>query len=52
LVEERLLDEAGFAAIETTAAKEVQDSVAFALASPEPTLDEIEKDIYVGGFVE
>jgi len=26
--------------------------VAFALASPEPTLDEMEKDIYVGGFVE
>ena len=52
LVEEGLLDEAGFAAAELIAAEEVQGAVAFALASPEPTLDEMEKDIYVGGFVE
>ena len=38
--------------MEAAAVKEVEDSVAFALASPEPTLDEIEKDIYAGGFVE
>lgn len=52
LASERLLDDAGFAAVEMAAAKEVEDSVAFALASPEPTLDEIETDIYAGGFVE
>jgi TPP-dependent pyruvate/acetoin dehydrogenase alpha subunit len=52
LMAEGLLDAAGFAAVESAAAKEVEDSVAFALASPEPTLDEIERDIYVGGFVE
>ena len=52
LASERLLDDAGFAAVELAAAKEVEGSVAFALASPEPTLDEIETDIYAGGFVE
>ena len=52
LASERLLDDAGFAAVERAAAKEVEGSVAFALASPEPTLDEIETDIYAGGFVE
>jgi TPP-dependent pyruvate/acetoin dehydrogenase alpha subunit len=52
LTTERLLDDAGFAAIEEAARGEVEGSVAFALASPEPTLDEIEKDIYAGGFVE
>jgi TPP-dependent pyruvate/acetoin dehydrogenase alpha subunit len=52
LVEEGLLDDAGFAALEADAASEVDDAVAFALASPEPAMDEIEKDIYAGGFVE
>jgi TPP-dependent pyruvate/acetoin dehydrogenase alpha subunit len=52
LVNEGLLDDAGFGAMEVAAVKEVADSVAFALASPEPTLDEIETDIYAGGFVE
>jgi len=52
LASERLLDDAGFAAIEEAARGEVDASVAFALASPEPTLDEIETDIYAGGFVE
>jgi len=52
LANEGLLDDAGFGAMEAAAVKEVEDSVAFALASPEPTLDEIEKDIYAGGFVE
>ncbi len=52
LTGDRLLDDAGFAAIKTAAAREVEASVAFALASPEPGLDEIEKDIYAGGFIE
>jgi pyruvate dehydrogenase E1 component alpha subunit len=52
LAEDGLLDGAGFAAVESASAKEVEDSVAFAMASPEPTLDEIEQDIYAGGFVE
>jgi TPP-dependent pyruvate/acetoin dehydrogenase alpha subunit len=52
LVKAKLLDHAGFAAIEAAAAKEVEDAVAFALASPEPPLDEIERDIYAGGFIE
>ena len=46
------LDDAGFGAMEAAAAKEVEDAVAFALASPEPAPDEIEQDIYAGGFVE
>jgi TPP-dependent pyruvate/acetoin dehydrogenase alpha subunit len=52
LMEEKLLDDMGFAAIEAAAAKEVDDAVAFALASPEPPLEEIELDIYAGGFVQ
>jgi len=52
LVQEKLLDDAGFAAIEAAAAKEVEDAVAFALASPEPPLEEIELDVYAGGFIE
>jgi TPP-dependent pyruvate/acetoin dehydrogenase alpha subunit len=52
LTSERLLDDVGFAAIEEAARGEVDASVSFALASPEPTLDEIEKDIYAGEFVE
>jgi TPP-dependent pyruvate/acetoin dehydrogenase alpha subunit len=52
LVKESLLDDAGFAAIEAAATKEVEAAVAFALASPEPPLEEIEMDIYAGGFVE
>jgi TPP-dependent pyruvate/acetoin dehydrogenase alpha subunit len=52
LVNEGLLDDGGFRAMEAAAVKEVEGSVAFALASPEPTLDEIETDIYAGGFVE
>jgi TPP-dependent pyruvate/acetoin dehydrogenase alpha subunit len=51
LVREGLLDDAGFVTVEAAAAKEVEDALAFALASPEPTLDEIEQDIYAGGFV-
>jgi TPP-dependent pyruvate/acetoin dehydrogenase alpha subunit len=52
LVKEKLLDDAGFAAIEAAAVKEVEDAVAFALASPEPPLEEIELDIYAGRFIE
>jgi TPP-dependent pyruvate/acetoin dehydrogenase alpha subunit len=52
LAREALLDDAGFVAMEAAADKEVEDALAFALASPEPTLDEIEQDIYAGGFVE
>jgi len=52
LAKEKLLDDTGFAAIEAAAAKEVEGAVDFALASPEPPLDEIELDIYAGGFVE
>ncbi len=52
LTRERLLDDAGFAAIEATAVREVEDAVAFALASPEPPLEEIEMDVYAGGFIE
>ncbi len=52
LEKEKLLDVAGVAAIETAAAKEVEDAVAFALASPEPPLEEIETDIYAGRFIE
>jgi len=52
LKKEGLLDDAGFAGIEAAAAKEVEESVAFALASPEPPLEEMELDIYAGGFIE
>jgi len=52
LQKEKRLDDAGFAAIEAAAAKEVEDAVAFALGSPEPPLEEIETDIYAGAFVE
>lgn len=52
LTSEGFLEDAGFADMELAVVKEVEASVAFALASPEPTLDEIEKDIYAGGFVE
>ena len=48
----KLLDDNGFAGIEAAAAKEVEDAVAFALASPEPPLEEIEMDVYAGGFIE
>jgi TPP-dependent pyruvate/acetoin dehydrogenase alpha subunit len=46
------LDDARFAALEAAAAREVEESVAFALASPDPPLEEIELDIYAGRFVE
>jgi TPP-dependent pyruvate/acetoin dehydrogenase alpha subunit len=46
------LDDARFAAIEAAAAREVEESVAFALSSPEPPLEEIELDIYAGRFIE
>ena len=46
------LDDARFAAIEAAATREVEESVAFAQASPEPPLDEIELDIYAGRFIE
>lgn len=49
---EKLLDDAGFVAIEAAAAREVEEAVAFALASPEPPLEEIELDIYAGEFIE
>ncbi|RPI00792.1 MAG: thiamine pyrophosphate-dependent dehydrogenase E1 component subunit alpha, partial [Zetaproteobacteria bacterium] len=52
LTNDGLLDDTGFVAMEAAAVKEVEDSVAFAQASPEPTLDELETDIYAGGFVE
>jgi TPP-dependent pyruvate/acetoin dehydrogenase alpha subunit len=52
LTREGCLDEAEFLSLEAAAAKEVDDALAFALASPEPTLDEMEQDIYAGGFVE
>ncbi len=46
------LDEAGFTALEQAASAEVEASLAFALASPEPPLQEIETDVYAGGFIE
>ncbi len=46
------LDDARFAAIEAAAAREVEESVAFAQSSPEPPLEEIELDIYAGRFIE
>ena len=49
---DRQLDEARFAAIEAAATHEVEESVAFALASPEPPLEEMELDIYAGRFIE
>jgi len=49
---DRQLDDARFAAIEAAATREVEESVAFAQASPEPPLDEIELDIYAGRFIE
>jgi TPP-dependent pyruvate/acetoin dehydrogenase alpha subunit len=52
LQQAKLLDDAGFTAIEAAAAKEVEESVTFALASPEPPLEEIETDVYAGGFIE
>ena len=52
LVKEKLLDDGRFATIEAAAVKEVEDAVAFALASPEPPFEEIELDIYAGGFIE
>lgn len=52
LGQEDLLDDAGFAAIEAAAAKEVEEAVAFALASPEPPLEEMEMDVYAGRFIE
>jgi TPP-dependent pyruvate/acetoin dehydrogenase alpha subunit len=47
-----LLEDAGFAAVETAIAKEVEEAVAFALASPEPPLEEMELDVYAGRFIE
>jgi TPP-dependent pyruvate/acetoin dehydrogenase alpha subunit len=52
LGQEDLLDDAGFAAIEASVAKEVEEAVAFALASPEPPLEEMELDVYAGRFIE
>ena len=51
LTAEGLLDAAGITAIEQAAVAEVEESLAFALASPEPPLEEIETDVYAGGFV-
>ena len=52
LAQAGVLDDAGFAAIQVAAAKEVEESVAFALASPEPPLEEMELDVYAGRFIE
>ncbi len=52
LAKEGLLDDAGFSAVEAAAAQEVEDSLAFALNSPEPPLEELETDIYAGRLVE
>ena len=52
LRKEGLLDDSGFAAIEAAAVKEVEGAVAFALASPEPPLEEMEQDVYAGRFIE
>lgn len=52
LTAEGLLDDARFAAIGAAVADEVERSLAFALASPEPGLEEIEADVYAGGFVQ
>jgi TPP-dependent pyruvate/acetoin dehydrogenase alpha subunit len=52
LTAEGRLDDAGYTAIEQAANAEVEAAVAFALASPEPPLEEIETDVYAGGFIE
>ncbi len=52
LAAEGLLNDAEFTAIEKAAVAEVEDALAFALASPEPPLEEIEADVYAGGFIE
>ncbi len=52
LAAEKLVDDARFTAIEQAATAEVEQSLAFALASPEPPLEEIEADVYAGGFIE
>ena len=42
----------GIGRLEAAATTEVEDAVAFALASPQPPLEEIEADIYAGRFIE
>jgi pyruvate dehydrogenase E1 component alpha subunit len=46
LIAEALLAEQGFAEMQAAAEQEVEDALAFALASPEPALEEMERDIY------
>jgi TPP-dependent pyruvate/acetoin dehydrogenase alpha subunit len=46
LVAEGLLTESGFAELQAAAEREVEDALAFALASPEPPLTELERDVY------
>jgi TPP-dependent pyruvate/acetoin dehydrogenase alpha subunit len=52
LAGEGRLDDAGVAEIEAAAKSEVEEAVAFALASPEPPLEEMERDVYAGRFLE
>jgi pyruvate dehydrogenase E1 component alpha subunit len=52
LASEGVLDAAGFAGIEAEARDEVEKALAFALASPEPPLEEMERDVYAGRFIE
>ena len=46
LAEHAILDEAALAAIEAGAVRQVDDALASVLASPPPTLDEIDIDVY------
>ncbi|MFB3817072.1 MAG: thiamine pyrophosphate-dependent dehydrogenase E1 component subunit alpha [Candidatus Methylomirabilales bacterium] len=46
LMAEGLLTEPGLAEMQAAADREVEDALAFALASPEPGLEEMERDIY------
>jgi TPP-dependent pyruvate/acetoin dehydrogenase alpha subunit len=51
LIVEQVLTAAGFATMESAAGAEVDAALAFALASPEPPHEELERDIYAGEFV-
>ncbi len=48
LLESGIADEGEIKDIETSVAQEIEAGVQFALASPEPSLDETVKDVYVG----
>jgi pyruvate dehydrogenase E1 component alpha subunit len=46
LLKQKLFSEEQLACMESTAAKIIEDALAFAEASPEPSLDSIEEDLY------